>query len=56
MEHGNLSFQLHVESTKELGSMLTEFAQMQRVVGNHGRAKEAETIRNTIYSQNAEAV
>jgi hypothetical protein len=53
MEHGNLGFQLHVESTKDLAGFLTEFAQMQRVVGNHGKAEKAETIRNTLYSQHA---
>lgn len=56
MTEGNLSFNLHVESSKDLTSFLTEFAQMQRVVGHHEKAERAEMIRNTIYAQNCETL
>jgi hypothetical protein len=56
MTEGNLSFNLHIESAKDLTSYLTEFAQMQRVVGHHDKAEQAEMIRNTLYAQNCETL
>jgi len=56
MTEGNLSFNLHIESVKDLTSYLTEFAQMQRVVRHHDKAERAEMIRNTLYAQNCETL
>ena len=53
MTEGNLSFVLHNESFDDLASILTEYAQMKRVVRQHGEAENAETIRNTLYAQHA---
>lgn len=54
MQEQNLGFVLHGDSIEDLASFLTEFAQMQRVVGHHDKADRAETIRNTMYSQHAD--
>lgn len=53
MAEGNLNFNLHVESSKDLAQFLTEYAQMQRIARNHDKAERAETIRNTLYAQHA---
>lgn len=54
MNHGNSQFVLHNEKIEDIASMLTEYAQIQRVMRNHERAEDAETIRNTIYAQHGE--
>ena len=54
MSKGNSQFVLHNESISEVASMLTEYAQIQRVMRNHERAEKAETIRNTIYAQHGD--
>jgi hypothetical protein len=56
MTEGNLSFVLHNESFDDLASMLTEYAQMKRVVRQHEEAEQAETIRNTLYAQHAHSL
>ncbi|UFK26307.1 hypothetical protein [Hardygib1 virus] len=56
MTEGNLSFVLHNESFDDLASILTEYAQMKRVVRQHGEAENAETIRNTLYAQHAHSL
>jgi len=56
MTEGNLSFVLHNESFDDLASMLTEYAQMKRVVRQHEAAERAETIRNTLYAQHAHSL
>lgn len=53
MTDKNVQFVLHTESFNEIASILTEFAQMKRVVGQHEEASKAETVRNTLYSQHS---
>lgn len=51
MTEANRKIVIHQESLDNLTSILTEYAQMKRVVRQHEQATEAETIRNTLYSQ-----
>jgi hypothetical protein len=50
-EEVNIQIAMHGNSVEDTLSFLTEFAQMQRVVGNHGKAERAEVLRNNIHQQ-----
>jgi len=48
------SFEMSDNSIEDLASILTEYAQLQRVVRNHDNAERAEVLRNRLYSQHAD--
>jgi hypothetical protein len=50
-EEGNTLLTLHNDSIEELTGGLTMLAQMHRVMRNHEKAEQMETIRNTIDAQ-----
>ena len=49
MTEGTLTLQ--DDQITQLASILTEHAQVQRSVRNHGKADEIEQLRNLIYQQ-----
>lgn len=51
MTETNHQLSLHDDTAHDTVSFLTEFAQLQRITGNHEKAARAEAIRNTINSQ-----